>query len=299
MISVVIPNLHSPLIDRVVQALEQQKPPKYIREIIIVGQDRYGRVPCNERVRFVQTPHPTPHGTARNIGARMAQSDYVLFLDADCIAHPDLVERIVNRHQEGLPVVGGGLALESGNYWARCDNALVFAPFLATGAAGPRSRLPSYNLGIQRDLFLALDGFDETLSVVGEDTDLSLRLRQHGYTLFCEPGAAVDHQHARTSPGAVWEHLRRFGRQHATFWVRYPGLLAPHRNAAHLRRLAPLILAGSVLLALYDVLRLYRQTPGLRRAWYLLPGMVWGKMAWYWGLAESLMLQQEDGQHAA
>jgi hypothetical protein len=57
-----------------------------------------------------------------------------------------------------------------------------------------------------------------------------------------------------------------------------------------LRPLAGIILALSPLLALRDALALYRQTGSARAAWHLLPGVVWGKLAWYWGIVEALLV---------
>ena len=56
MISVIIPNLHSPLIGQVIQALDRQSARESIRDVIVVGQDRFGLVPAG--ARLIQTPLP-------------------------------------------------------------------------------------------------------------------------------------------------------------------------------------------------------------------------------------------------
>src|SRR4051812_1867596 len=129
MLSIIIPNLHSPLIDQVIAALASQTACASIREVIVVGQDRYQRIPAG--VRFVATPQPISPAAARNLGAQLASGDYLLFLDADCIAAPDLVEQILSSHRRGHVVVGGAVAPEPGSYWRLCDNLLVFTSFLA------------------------------------------------------------------------------------------------------------------------------------------------------------------------
>ena len=47
--SVIIPNLHSPLLGEVLAALERQTEPP--REVIVVGQDRYGFCAAHPQVR--------------------------------------------------------------------------------------------------------------------------------------------------------------------------------------------------------------------------------------------------------
>jgi hypothetical protein len=176
----------------------------------------------------------------------------------------------------------------------------LFAPFLTTTEAGPRIYLASLNLSIRRTLFLELGGFDERFNLAaGEDYDLSLRLRQQGYTLFCEPGAAVEHCHQRTTASTVWRHVHMFGREHVRFWARYPDLLPSSPRVRQVRPFVGMIQALSPVLALRDVLRLYQQTPGAYGYWHLLPGMVWGRTGWYWGIADSVMIQDEDTMHTS
>ncbi|MEO7911932.1 MAG: glycosyltransferase family A protein, partial [Roseiflexaceae bacterium] len=151
MISIIIPNLHSPLIDQVIAALAVQTAHASIREVIVVGQDRYRRIPAD--VRFIPTPQPISPAAARNLGARLAGGDYLLFLDADCIAAPDLVEQILKCHRQGHAVVGGAVAPEAGSYWRLCDNLLVFAAFLTSASSGARPYLTSVAISIARDVF--------------------------------------------------------------------------------------------------------------------------------------------------
>jgi GT2 family glycosyltransferase len=286
MISVIIPNLHSPLIDRVIAALTRQTMRAQIADIIVVGQDRYGRIPPD--VRFVPTSRPRSAAATRNIGARLASGDYLLFLDADCIAAPDLVEQMLACHQRGHAVVSGGITIETDNYWVLCDNILAFAPFLSSAPAGPRAHVPSLNLSIARSLFERLGGFDERFSgAAGEDMDLSLRLREQGYVLHFEPRSRISHRPQRTTARAVWQHLRAFGRLHRQVQRQHAALSRSPLATLH-RRWWGVLLALSPLLALRDVLYLSRQIRTVPQSWRLLPGLLWGKLGWYWGVAEKL-----------
>lgn len=289
MISVIIPNLHSPIIATVVAALAQQTACDQICEILVVGQDRAGLTP--PAARLVPTPQPVAAAVARNLGAHLAQGDYLLFLDADCIAAPDLLERLLERLQQGQTVVGGSVALESGAYWRLCDNLLAFTPFLATAQSGPRPYLPSLNLMLRRELFLAVGGFAEHFpGAAGEDIDFSLRLRAHGHTLFFEPHAAIYHRPPRTTAGMAASHMRAYGRAHLGVQRDHAGRAAP-RLSLRMRPWSGLIMAVAPLLALADALTLLWRNPSLRLRWPCLPGLVWGKAAWYWGVAEALLAQ--------
>ncbi len=280
-ISVIIPNLHSPLIGGVIDAIASQTERRLIGEIIVVGQDRHGLV--GPPARHVETPQPVSAARARNLGAARAHGDYLLFIDSDCIAAPDLIERMFVRLRSGAAVVCGGGAIEGGGYWSVCDNLLVFADYRDTSPAGERLWAPSLNLCMQRSLFLSSGGFDERFpGAAGEDTDLSLRLRAAGVRIIFEPRAQVVHRHLRETPQAVWEHLRAFGRVQATIWRRHAQVMPPPLPLEQLRAHAPALRVAAPLLATRDVANLGRRTP------HLLPGLVWARTAWYWGVAEGL-----------
>jgi GT2 family glycosyltransferase len=289
---VIIPNLHSPLIGQVIEALRRQTARSAIHELIVVGQDRYGLVSAD--VRFIQTPRPISPAAARNLGASAAGGEYLLFLDADCIAAPELVERILARHWQGQPVVGGAVMPEAGSYWTLCDNLLVFAPYLTSAAAGSRPYLPSHALSIARGVFADLGGFDESFAPTGEDMDLSLRLRARGYQLWLEPAAGVAHRPQRASAAAVFDHLRSFGRgyyrlqrQHAAIW-RSPVARLPRWSIGLLIALIP-------LLAAKDILWQFGRERALRSYARAAGGMIWGRIGWYLGVVEGILACPEHG----
>lgn len=195
-LSIVIPSLNAPLIDQVIVALQRQTGQAHINEIIVVGQDQPGRLRAITGITFIETPTPVSAAAARNLGARRATGEWLLFTDADCLAAPDWAERMRACFAQGLTVVGGrvNIAPESSSYWTLCDNLLTLTASLDSAAQrAPRSDmwyLPSLNFGLRRALFLALGGFDETFpGAAGEDVDFSLRLRQHGEPLHYEPTA--------------------------------------------------------------------------------------------------------------
>lgn len=286
-ISVVIPNLHSSLIGEVLTALRQQTVVPC--EIIVVGQDRHNLVQADELVCCIHTPRPISAARARNLGAQAARGDYILFLDADCLADRELVAYMTTLHRQGKLIVGGGVTFEWLNYWTICDNLLAFEPFLTSKPPGPRRYLPSLNLSIQRQLFVQHGGFDARFpGAAGEDVELSLRLRHAGIILWFEPTARVLHKPQRSTAHSVWRHLRAFGQVHYPVQRRYPEL-----SQARLLRRDPrwfgILTALIPALALWDALHVLLRNPQTRRRATLLPGLTWGRMGWYVGMIEGLM----------
>lgn len=287
-VSVIIPTLHSPIMSDVIRSFERQTARETISELIVVGQIDPSII--TPPARLVLTDHPVAAATARNIGAQVATGDILLFIDSDCIADPQLVANHLSRYRDGHPIVGGSIVIESHDtYWRLCDNILAFTPFLAIMPAGERPYLPSLNLSLPRSIFTAVGGFDERFSgAAGEDIDLGFRLRARGYQLFFAPEAQVLHYPSRVTATTVARHLRAFGRIQVILHQRY------HHARRITRAWAGLLQAITPLLALADALRLYSQYPQLRHYWSCLPGIVWGKSAWYWGYSEMLLVQAEN-----
>lgn len=282
--SVIIPNLNSPLIGAVLDALRRQT--VLPQEILVVGLDEPGQVREDDLVRLVSTGQPVSPAVARNIGARMARGDILLYLDADCLALPDWIETLLAWHTTGFAVVGGGIALEHDDYWRLCDNLVAFTPFLDTTPPGPRPYLPSLNFSIRSDLLAAFNGFDERFPFPsGEDTDLCFRLRQAGYTLHFEPQARVIHRHLRSSPGDLWRHLSRYGTFYYHIYPRYRELLGPWHRIRLGGGRAGTTRAAAPALAVLDVLESLVHQPHLLRYAHALPGMLLGRIAWYNGVA--------------
>lgn len=286
-VSVIIPSLHSPLIDDVITALRSQTVSDNICEIIVVGMDRYNLVVADHLVSFIQTPHPIPAAAARNQGAAIAQGDYLLFVDSDCLLAPDAVEHLLEVTQMGYGAVVGAVVPEEGNYWILSSNLMAFPENLTIDRLGERTSLPSFCLMIPQLVWQAVGSFDESFpGAGGEDLDLSFRLRQAGYRLACQPTAAVRHRPSRTTLGSLWHHNVVFGRAWYVLYHRYRQML-PFSPAVWLCDLSPRVSAlAHVPIACLYVIRLVTRRRYLLRFWYAIPGMIWAQLGWYNGIQQ-------------
>ena len=98
-----------------------------------------------------------------------------------------------------------------------------FGPGLPHAGAG--------NLGVHRDVFFAVDGFDPSVGCL-EDTDLCWRIQLTGVPLVFRPEAVV-HVRLRSSLRSMWSQGRAYGEASALLTHRYPttpGLAAPDRR---------------------------------------------------------------------
>lgn len=127
--------------------------------------------------------------TARNRASQIARGEYLIFLDSDVLLPEGYLEAL----EEAL---GGGrvsffgapdAAAPSFSPLQKSINYAMTSPLTTGGIRGAsktggmeRFKPRSYNMGVLREAFLHVGGFDEGLRF-GEDIDLSLRLIEAGY----------------------------------------------------------------------------------------------------------------------
>ncbi len=148
------------------------------------------------RLRLVAATDGRGPAYARNVGARAAAGTLLAFCDADDVVGPGWVAAMGDALAEH-DFVCGPVEL------ARLNPSWLVGSRGSTGTdavAWFEDRFPfasSCNLGIRRDRFDAVSGFDESLHV-GEDIDLSMRLHLEGVRLaFCR-GALIHYRYRPT-----------------------------------------------------------------------------------------------------
>jgi glycosyltransferase involved in cell wall biosynthesis len=213
--TVCIPCLRAGTIDDAIDSVVAQTWSDWELLIVMQGEDpvlqsRIDQASARDRrIRGVRIPE-TGVSLARNAGVRAARSDTVVFLDDDCEARPDWLERIAAALDEApdIGMVAGSLVAPPGPRWpiSVCPEAhptdrtvrpLPDDPTLPDGVA-----VVTANLAVRRWVWEAVGPFDERLGAGsefrgGEDLDLLLRAVRRCVPIRLLPDAVVDHSHGR------------------------------------------------------------------------------------------------------
>jgi len=203
-VSVVIPTYNrKSLLKSCLDSLTLQTYPKSVYEVIVVddgstdGTEEFIREYAKNldiNFSYLRQENGGP-AKARNYGIRNAKGEFVAFTDDDCEADRDWLEEIVKGFtSEEISGVGGMVLSKNNDILSQyIDYYRVLQPPMD----GDTVRyLVTANACYKKEILLNVGGFSEEIkNPGGEDPDLSLKVKELGYRLACNPEAIVLHNH--------------------------------------------------------------------------------------------------------
>ncbi len=238
-VSVIVPayNAHATL-PLCLAALSQQDYPRDRYEVIVVddgSQDDTAALARAAGVHVISQPNAGP-AAARNAGAALAQSELLLFTDADCAPVPGWISALVapfaNAGHTEARATGNAVAGAKGAYLTQQAGCVPRFTQLEyedrydrMAGAETIDFIDTYSAAYRRKIFQANGGFDTIFPTASvEDQEFSFRLAEKGYRLVFVPQARVYHRHNPTLRAYV---RRKFG-------IGYWKALLAHRHPARL-----------------------------------------------------------------
>src|SRR5882757_8279104 len=170
-----------------------------------VGHQSRSVARCARSIGVVRNEKSIGPAASRNVGFAASRAPYVVFLDDDCIAHPELIaHHYATLARATGPIVSLGpiLAPLGRRYapWTHWDADRLEREYarMARGESAPGwTHLYTGNVGVRRVDFAAVSGFDERFTRQ-EDIELGCRLARFGCHFAFDPRAVVWHDSSRS-----------------------------------------------------------------------------------------------------
>lgn len=163
-------------------------------------------------VRIIRNDQNLGFAKACNQGARAARGQYLVFLNNDTIPQPNWLKPLieeVEEHQD-VGIVGGKLLFADGSIQhagvvfmrSRLSPYHIYQSASGTDSGVNQRReyqaVTAACMLIRRELFEAVEGFDEGFINGFEDVDLCLKVREKGFHVIYQPRSVVYHLESQT-----------------------------------------------------------------------------------------------------
>lgn len=171
-------------------------------EVLLIDDSNEKDVKQIERICKTLDVTRIPFGPSvpekRNVGARAAKYDIVLFLDSDCIATPNLLNEHYKLYtDEKVGGVAGYLEFvgEDTWFWEAVNKTPFTICFSFPKWMNTVPWTPTANCSMRKKVFEEINGFDRSFpdKPGGEDVDLGLRMTKAGYVFKCTADGLVYH----------------------------------------------------------------------------------------------------------
>lgn len=281
----------SRLLERALRALSAQSLPSERFEVIVVDDGSTDDTPevCRNlarqlpNLRYISTGANQGLSKARNAGLKAARSEYLLFIDDDCVAGPHWVERMGEALLK-YDIAAGAVASPTESYLKLCHNISEFHPFMpGHKEEGPKLFIAGANMGLKRSVVEELGGFGQR-TVPAEDMEFILRARERGYEINFVHEAEVTHDPERTSLSSIFGYSVQHASRTIILRNQYRALL----GTPFVLRSPYLLLAAAPVIALRVTAGIYLRNPRVARLFWTAPMVFALKLAWCWGASRGL-----------
>lgn len=291
-ISVIISTYNrAPLLKRALHALAFQTFETSRFEIIVVDDGSFDDTKkiCNKmcqllpNIRCIYLKNNIGKPSALNRAIKSAKGENLLFIDDDCIARKDWVERLSNAI-ESKPIVAGAVESPFTNYIKLCHNIANFHTFMQRRKADSIEFIAGANMGIKRHVLEDLNYFQEGRRVAF-DTEFILRARTKAYNIYFDADAVVTHDPENLTLKKVLNYSVEHASESILLRNQYQSLM----HTPFILKSPILILVASPLIALLATFRIYWSNFNLNKVSWTMPLVFTIKMAWCIGAAIGLI----------
>ena len=164
----------------------------------------------------------------RNLGMKLASGNYFLLFDSDCILPKDYISIVRKALMDDYLDCFGGpdRADDTFSDMQLSINYSMTSIMTTGGIRGGMKALDkflprSFNMGLSREVFDVTGGY---LDMIGEDTDLSMRIKEAGFKTRLIKEAFVYHKR-RINLKGFYRQTNTFGKARILLSTRHPGSL--------------------------------------------------------------------------
>lgn len=232
--SVIIPVYNRPdEVRELLESLKQQTETGF--EIILVedGSDKRCDTVAEEygkelNIRYFYKEN-SGRSLTRNYGMERADGEYLVFFDSDCIIPPHYFEQVKKELDHCYTDCYGGPdnAHSSFSRLQKAINYSMTSFFTTGGIRGSKKKglekfsPRTFNMGFSQTVYKKVGGFKD---MFGEDIDLSMRIREAGFSIALFHEAFVYHKR-RVSLKSFFRQVHVFGMARVDLALLHPGSL--------------------------------------------------------------------------
>jgi len=256
-----------------------------VSEVIVVDDcstDNTIRIAEKYKCRIIRSDHNLKVAGARNLGLREATSDYLYFIDSDCVPVENCIEILINSFKvsEKIGIVGGRCIVPNNNNLVNLAYDIAERhKDLSVQIGKYVPYLPGSNVCIKREVMEKIGLYNEKM-LSHEDFDYSFRASEKGFMIYFNPDSTTYHYNHRSAVQSYIFHSFRGGVYGTIFRLKYK----PNPPLSRYYPDNPFIFAFiAPAFILFSVLRILKNNIGIRSFRHILitfPLILLAQIAW-------------------